>query len=189
MALTNAEKQRRWRDRNIATLTGDAASIAAQLIGMTDQKKLRKIAAFINDHLRHPDRTPMERAIALGRAGMNGLNGRLSKTAAIARLREPPPKISWRVAVTTKDGKHWSNGVCLETREEAEAYRDHFAKFELEPRGYVTADLVQVDDPPTCSVTRASKGGRPTLGFRHGDCVLLDWRSDAEIVAVDVPPG
>src|SRR5262249_38939060 len=87
----NAEKQRRYRDRNVVVLTGDAATIAEQLIGMSDQKKLGKIAAFINDHLRHPDRTPTERSIALGRMGMDRLNGPLSKTAAIAVLRKPAP--------------------------------------------------------------------------------------------------
>ena len=57
MPLTNAEKQQRWRDRNVVVLTGDAKAIAEQLIGMSDQKKLRKVAAFINDHLKHPDRS------------------------------------------------------------------------------------------------------------------------------------
>ena len=88
MSLTNAEKQRRYRDRNVVVLTGDAATIAEQLIGMSDQKKLRKIAALIKDHLRHPDRTPWERSIALGRGGMYGLNGPLSKTAAIAGVEK-----------------------------------------------------------------------------------------------------
>jgi hypothetical protein len=101
------------------------------LIGMSDQKKLRKVAAFINDHLKHPDRTPTERSIALGRMGMLGLNGPLSKTAAIAALRkrmaskDPSQVTSWRVEPVTKDGKRWTNGVRLATKEEAEAYRDH----------------------------------------------------------------
>ena len=80
----NAQKQQRWRDRNVVVLTGRAAAIAERLIEMSDQKKLKKVAAFINDHLRHPDRTPDERSIALGRGQLVGLNGPLSKTAAIA---------------------------------------------------------------------------------------------------------
>src|SRR5215213_10441915 len=54
----NAEKQARWRERNIILLADDAREIAAKLIAMDDQAKLR-----INDHLKHPDRTPTERAI------------------------------------------------------------------------------------------------------------------------------
>ena len=163
MGLTNAQKQQRWRDRNVVVLTGRAATIAEQLIGMSDQKKLRKIAAFINDHLRHPERTPHELAIALGQAGICGLNGPLSKTAAIAKLREsePTPTSSWLVEPITKDGKRWTNGVRLETKEEAEAYRDHHARHELQEAGYVTADVLHDDDnPPNCSVTRARRGGR-----------------------------
>jgi hypothetical protein len=52
MALTNAQKQARWRKRNQVVLTEDARAIARKLIDMEDQGKLRKIARFINDHLR-----------------------------------------------------------------------------------------------------------------------------------------
>jgi hypothetical protein len=68
MALTNAEHQARWRTRNVISLTDRAPYIARKLIEMDDQFKLRKIAKFINDHLKHPDRTPDERAVALGLA-------------------------------------------------------------------------------------------------------------------------
>jgi hypothetical protein len=50
MALSNAEKQARFRDRNLVLLTGDAREIAAKLIAMADQKKLRKIIGYVNDH-------------------------------------------------------------------------------------------------------------------------------------------
>lgn len=43
MPLTNAEKQARFRDRNVVTLTGAAGEIAAKLIDMSDQKKLKKV--------------------------------------------------------------------------------------------------------------------------------------------------
>jgi hypothetical protein len=65
MPLSNAEKQRRWRERNVVVLTADAREIAGMLIDMADQGKLKKIARFINDHLRHPDRSPQEQANAL----------------------------------------------------------------------------------------------------------------------------
>ena len=125
--------------------------------------------------------------IALGRIGMLGLNGPLSKTAAIAKLRESATTGSWRVEPITKDGKRWTNGVRLATKEEAEAYRDHHASYELEESGYVTADILHGDDPRNCSVTRNRKGGRTTLAFQHGDCVLLHWRCGSETVSVPVP--
>jgi len=69
MPLSNAEKQRRWRKRNVVVLTHNADDIAAQLIGMPDQeelrevgKKLRKVASFIDDHLRHPNRSRTTRS-------------------------------------------------------------------------------------------------------------------------------
>jgi hypothetical protein len=51
MALTNAEKQERWRKRNQVVLTDSAKRIAAKLIAMDDEAKLRKIANYVNDHL------------------------------------------------------------------------------------------------------------------------------------------
>ena len=69
MALTNAEKQARWRNRHMVVLTEDAATIAEKLIDMADQAKLKRIAKYVNDHLKHPDRGPMERAVALGMTG------------------------------------------------------------------------------------------------------------------------
>ena len=51
MALTNAEKQERWRERNQVVLTDPAKRIAAKLIAMDDEDKLRKVAFYINDHL------------------------------------------------------------------------------------------------------------------------------------------
>jgi hypothetical protein len=69
MPLTNAEKQRRWRDRNVIVLTRDAADSAGWLIDQIADhdelkdivKKLRKVANFIDDHLRHPKRTQRAR--------------------------------------------------------------------------------------------------------------------------------
>jgi hypothetical protein len=70
MALSNAEKQARWRERNVIALTDRAEDIAWKLIEMDDQDKLRKIAKFIDDHLKHPDRSALERAVTLGMAGV-----------------------------------------------------------------------------------------------------------------------
>ena len=49
--LTNAQKQERWRKRNQVVLTDSAKRIAAKLIAMDDEAKLRKIASYVNDHL------------------------------------------------------------------------------------------------------------------------------------------
>jgi hypothetical protein len=64
MALTNAQKQARWRDRHQLVLTENARTIAARLIEIPDQAKLRRIAGYLNDHLKHPERSPLERDIA-----------------------------------------------------------------------------------------------------------------------------
>ena len=51
MPLTNAQKQERWRTRNQVVLTDPAKRIAAKLIAMDNQAKLRKISSYVNDHL------------------------------------------------------------------------------------------------------------------------------------------
>ena len=51
MALSNAQKQERWRERNQIVLTDPAKRIAAKLIAMDDEDKLRKVASYINDYL------------------------------------------------------------------------------------------------------------------------------------------
>src|SRR6516164_6842570 len=117
MALSNAEKQARWRERNIISLTDRVEDIAWKLIEMDDQDKLRKLAKFINDHLKHPDRSTLERSIALGRMGFEGL----SKTAALAIVRDAR---CYRIEAVTTDGRRWANGVRLGTQEEAQLYAD-----------------------------------------------------------------
>jgi hypothetical protein len=52
LALTNAQKQERWRKRNQVVLTDSAKRIAAKLIAMPDEDKLRRVANYVNDHLR-----------------------------------------------------------------------------------------------------------------------------------------
>ena len=51
VALTNAQKQERWRTRNQVVLTDPAKRIAAKLIAMDDEAKLRKISSYVNDYL------------------------------------------------------------------------------------------------------------------------------------------
>jgi hypothetical protein len=177
MAMSNAEKQARFRDRNVVHLTAAADDIAAKLIAMDDQNKLRKVVRYVKDHLRHPDRDATERAIALGLVGMNDLDGPLSKTEMLKRHRSPElkPDHSWRVEASTQDGKRWQNGVRLETKKEAEAYIEAHVRYDLEKHGYVTAKIVRCDDEANCSVIRRSRKGRPTLVFPDGQCTILRW--------------
>jgi hypothetical protein len=59
MALTNAQKQKRWRRRNQVVLTEDAEAIALKLIAM-DRAKLRKVHNRITNYLK--DTTGMKKA-------------------------------------------------------------------------------------------------------------------------------
>jgi len=143
-------------------LADDAREIAAKLIAMDDQAKLR-----INDHLKHPDRTPTERAIALGFIGIGK-----SKTAALAWMRENP---AYRVEVVTADGQRWGNGVRLDTAESAQLYVEHFARQQVE--GYVTSDIIRCDgELAENSIRIDPEDGTADLTFRHGTCGSLNWR-------------
>jgi hypothetical protein len=89
MPLTNAQKQARWRERNIVVLTARAEEIAEKLMDMADQKKLRKVARLIGNHLKNPNRSQDERNIDLGRLQIAGKNGKpLGKRKVLAMLPE-----------------------------------------------------------------------------------------------------
>ena len=55
MALTNAEKQRRWKERNVVVLTWDAPDIAEKMMNL-DQAVLSEVVGYLKDHLKHPAR-------------------------------------------------------------------------------------------------------------------------------------
>jgi hypothetical protein len=73
MALTNAEKQALWRKRYQIVLTRCAEEIAAKLIGMKDQAKLRKIYKFVGNHLKNSNRSSLERPARRRLTGIKGL--------------------------------------------------------------------------------------------------------------------
>jgi hypothetical protein len=52
MALTNAEKQERWRARHQLVLTDSAEGIADRLMAMEDRAKLRKVWALVRARLK-----------------------------------------------------------------------------------------------------------------------------------------
>jgi hypothetical protein len=186
MTISNAEKQRRFRDRNVIMLTRDANEIARQLISQQDdldalrdiEKKLRKVASFVADHVRHPDRTETQRAVALGFAGVGGLDGPLPKLAAIAAVKKPRPDTSWRVEIVAKNGQRWRNGATFGTKAEAQVYADVYSPQDNKALAarYRPADILPVDGPPNCSIIRHRKGGPPSLVFREGECVLQEWQ-------------
>jgi hypothetical protein len=60
MALTNAQKQKRWRRRNQVVLTEDAEAIALKLIAM-DRAKLRKVHNQITNYLKETKGMPKAR--------------------------------------------------------------------------------------------------------------------------------
>ena len=52
MPFTNAQKQARWRDRNMIVLSASAEQIASKLTATDDLHKLHKLAALLNHHLK-----------------------------------------------------------------------------------------------------------------------------------------
>jgi hypothetical protein len=52
MPFTNAQKQARWRDRNMIVLSASAEQIASKLTATDGLDKLHKLAALLNQHLK-----------------------------------------------------------------------------------------------------------------------------------------
>lgn len=99
-------------------------------------KKLKKVTAYLSDHLRHPERTHFQRQIALGRAGIGGLHGDLPKLAAIAAAAKTTAAAetkatSFLVEAIGKGKQRYRSGVTLGTREEAQTYIEFFARHEV----------------------------------------------------------
>jgi hypothetical protein len=55
MALSNAEKQARWRKRNLIALTADACEIARRLATSMDEVKLAQVVGLLNGRLNPKD--------------------------------------------------------------------------------------------------------------------------------------
>jgi ParB-like chromosome segregation protein Spo0J len=157
-----------WTDDYVSLKDG-ARTIASQLIEM-DQNKLKRIAAYINDHLKHPERTPYERSVALGMSGVVGPDGKaLSKTAALKHLRENPV---YCVEAVDADGQRWGNKVRFATECEAKLYADAFA---VERDGYASAEVIEVPcEPVICSVK--AEGKEVQVAFVDGMCHQFEWR-------------
>lgn len=145
MALTNAEKQRRFRDRNVIVLTDRAEEIAEKLIDMEDQAKLRKVARLVGNHLKNPNRSLDERNIDLGRVQIQGANGRpLGKRKALAELPHIRAAYQEEMREIEQVEQAYMGGEIAE--EEFEAYWDLPVGREL-PEG-LKAKLRNFDEGP-----------------------------------------
>jgi hypothetical protein len=191
MALTNAEKQRRWREeRNRKAAVLDharpkdvAEGILAELGIDRTQKVLRalekRVRAIKKDCPACGGTGFMTRRVELG-PGMVWDHREACdcgpKAAAVMAPPPPPQDHSWSAEVTDRAGKRWRSGVRLRTKEEAEVYAEAHARDDVP--GYVTAEVIRCDESCTgdFSITfPRRKGGRPTLNFAHGTCHLLGW--------------
>jgi hypothetical protein len=88
MALTNAQKQARWRERNVITLTARAEDIAEKLMEMGDLTKLRKIHRWIGNHLKNPKRSLTERLVDLGKLSLGTPRGNKGRKRVAAEAAE-----------------------------------------------------------------------------------------------------
>jgi hypothetical protein len=115
------------------------------------------------------------------------------KAAAPSPLLPPPPTASensWRVELTTDDGKRLINGVRFETKAEAALYAARSAQSLLsplwrpmlrkaghEPLTVVMTRVLASGDAANCEL---SLNGRAQLSFSHGGCHLLRWHPEDE---------
>ena len=81
---------------------------------------------------------------------------------------------SWRVEVTTKDGRRLGTGARFGTRSEAEYYNAHFAPDRLGD-DYAAGEIIACENEKANVLIEGS-----SLRFNHGDCVLLEWHETAD---------
>jgi hypothetical protein len=182
MALTNAQKQARWRERRNSkadVLDDDAKpkQVAEGLLTELGVDRARKVLRALDKRLRGiKSDCPACKGTGFMWWQIEDTELRYpvpcdcgpKAAAAIA----PPPDHSWRVIATTANGRRWQNGVRLYTEEQAKLYADVSAREELE--GYVTAEVLRCNEHPRNSIHR-QRSGRVDLVFNHGECTLLGW--------------
>jgi hypothetical protein len=154
MALSNAEKQARWRDRNLIKLTDHSVDIAEKLLAM-DRDKLVAIIETIDEHMSAP--------LAIN----------VPRSKAAAEKERQQAECSYAVHVVVFDGTRLGNGVRLPTKEQAELYANTVPN-QIKRDSYVTAEVVQCNEPPLNSMY-VDRYRRPQLTFAHGTCSRLDW--------------
>jgi hypothetical protein len=196
MALTNAERQARWRDKRneLACIieTERGTDIVEALLKEWGVEKARTVERVLHKRLR-AIKADCKACHGTGLMPVAFTPDGIAKPAATgdevrmtspcdcgpkaADFTAPPQEFSWKVIATTKDRKRWENGVRLRTREEAKQYCEIHVQQDYGPEGkegYVTkTSIIRTDDRPRNSIFK--ERGRPTLGFTHGDCHLLSW--------------
>jgi hypothetical protein len=75
-----------------------------------------------------------------------GPRPRLNKTAALAKLKEPPPTGSWRVEAVSNDGRRWRSGMCVWARAKRLRSTPRSMRAMNSP-AYQTADILPSDEP------------------------------------------
>jgi hypothetical protein len=153
-------------------LDDHAMDIAEKLIEMEDQKKLSKISKLINDHLKHPERTPFQRSAALGRTGIEHADGRRFTKADLAQIH------CWRVEGLDASDQRWGNGVRLDTEHEAKLYADYLAR-----EDNMTTHVIRVPGEPALNTVTMNDDGSASIGFVHGTCGSLQWKPLSSVAA------
>jgi hypothetical protein len=185
MALTNAERQARWRDQrnsraNVLADDAKPKEMAEGLLIELGVDRARKVLRALDKRLRGI------KSDCPACKGTGFIEWQIEDREGGARFSQPcdcgpkaaahvapPPDHSWRVIATTPDGRRWQNGVRLVTEEEAREYADVHARGELE--GYVTAEVLRCDEQPRNSIDHR-RSGRVVLIFTDGECGLLHWK-------------
>lgn len=153
-------------NERLINLDDSAVDIAENLIEMDDQKKLAKIAKLINDHLKHPERTPFQRnAVLHPGARREHADGKRFTVAEIDAL------YSWKVEAVDGQGRRWGNGVRLNTEEEARLYAEAASK-----DGYAATEIIRAPGEPSLASVSVDDAGDVLVHFMHGMCSSLEWR-------------
>jgi len=188
MALTNAEKQRRWRERrNSKAAALDHArpkDMAEGILAELGIDRTRKILQALEKRVRAIKRdcpachgTGFMSWYLQDQGNPDGRDWTWREACdcgpKAAKFAAPPPDHSWRVVVTTKDGKRWDYGARFFTEEDAREFGDLHAREELELEGYVTAEILRCNERPWNSIIH--ERGKSRFTFPHGTCHLLGW--------------
>jgi hypothetical protein len=155
MALTNAQKQARWRERNVIALTAPAQEIAEKLLAM-DRDRLVTILDCINAFMKEPLPFP---------------NTPRTKAAAERALQSDR---SYAVQIVGFDGTRLGNGVRVGSMEQAQLYASTVPN-QIEQTSYAATEVVEYNEPPLNSIY-VDRYRRPQITFAHDTCGSLTWR-------------
>jgi len=170
----------------------DGTKTVEQVRADTNQRKIehRKVSPFRNGENADDPETSAE-TIKAEFAAVDDADGSapsplLPPTAASEK--------SWRVELTTDDGRRWINGARFKTKEEAALFAIRSAEEKLSPlwrpmlrkAGYeiqlvMMTRVLASGDVANCDM-RLPKGrlGEANVYFRHGECHLLRWHPEDE---------